>query len=606
MIQDEAPAYIHFLDLYHHARAQRNHHPTAIAVEARRALRIAAAAFDHCYLPASSFFESPLARYVVGDHPLLAASGRINLIAADASLEDHREAKVRQYGPTSPMGLDLVYSKSAQTTARYQQRNDSARRAIEFSWQNEVATGQLRRRIDPTEREELPSDLENSWSRVPEELGDLAFIPAHAHTLLAQMSGTDRPSVQSHVTRLIERAYMDSYVRELGAGLITDLVSLASPFELARTYRSVSYSLAMRRLIPAGLTSVLDAEEVEFLHNEDLIRAVVAADRRPGQGPLLAMAQVAHTIRQPTFGGLLRAAGGAKLAAPTIGIVTALGAEWGVLPPLLSDLEDWPSPPNDSNRYTGAWLPTESGGRLGVVVTHCPRMGNKSSAGTVSRLCAAFESIETVVMCGIAGAIPRPGDPNKDVGLGDVVVAARAGVVDLDHGVARPGGRESRSNLPPPSARLAAIFDECHGGGGDGRVRFERTVQEHLDLLQRKDRRFQRPLPEHDVLHDRDLNVIRPRGRNHLTIFAGLIASGDTLVKDPTHRDLIGDSTGALAIEMEGAGLAEAAHGCARQYFLVRGLVDYCDTRKNDVWHGYAAAAAGAVTVTILSLIRES
>jgi nucleoside phosphorylase len=100
--------------------------------------------------------------------------------------------------------------------------------------------------------------------------------------------------------------------------------------------------------------------------------------------------------------------------------------------------------------------------------------------------------------------------------------------------------------------------------------------------------------------------VIRHRGRDKLAIFTGIIASGDTLVKDPVQRDRIGKSTGALAIEMEGAGLAEAAHGSARQWFLVRGLVDYCDTHKNDVWHGYAAAAAAAVTVTILSMIKEN
>jgi nucleoside phosphorylase len=27
---------------------------------------------------------------------------------------------------------------------------------------------------------------------------------------------------------------------------------------------------------------------------------------------------------------------------------------------------------------------------------------------------------------------------------------------------------------------------------------------------------------------------------------------------------------------------------------VIRGISDYCDTHKNDIWHGYAAAVAAA------------
>ena len=45
---------------------------------------------------------------------------------------------------------------------------------------------------------------------------------------------------------------------------------------------------------------------------------------------------------------------------------------------------------------------------------------------------------------------------------------------------------------------------------------------------------------------------------------------------------------------MEGSGTADAAWSSGRDYLVIRGICDYCDTHKNDDWQHYAALVAAA------------
>jgi nucleoside phosphorylase len=61
------------------------------------------------------------------------------------------------------------------------------------------------------------------------------------------------------------------------------------------------------------------------------------------------------------------------------------------------------------------------------------------------------------------------------------------------------------------------------------------------------------------------------------------------VVKDTKLRDELAKEHGLLCFEMEAAG-ALADFPC----IVICGISDYCDSHKNDQWHGYAAAAAAA------------
>jgi nucleoside phosphorylase len=60
-------------------------------------------------------------------------------------------------------------------------------------------------------------------------------------------------------------------------------------------------------------------------------------------------------------------------------------------------------------------------------------------------------------------------------------------------------------------------------------------------------------------------------------------------MKDATLRDALAHDPGVLCFEMEAAGLMNR-FPC----LVIRGICDYCDTHKNDDWHGYAAMTAAA------------
>jgi nucleoside phosphorylase len=75
----------------------------------------------------------------------------------------------------------------------------------------------------------------------------------------------------------------------------------------------------------------------------------------------------------------------------------------------------------------------------------------------------------------------------------------------------------------------------------------------------------------------------------YVIIHRGTIASGELVIKDGKLRDKLAKQYSILCFEMEAAG-ALADFPC----IVIRGISDYCDSHKNDSWHGYAAAAAAA------------
>ncbi|KAJ0348564.1 hypothetical protein COL154_013741 [Colletotrichum chrysophilum] len=128
-----------------------------------------------------------------------------------------------------------------------------------------------------------------------------------------------------------------------------------------------------------------------------------------------------------------------------------------------------------------------------------------------------------------------------------------------------------------------------------------------VDTTRRRLRRFQYPGEQNDYLfpphyeHHRqgacntkcDLSKRIPRASDDddtfVVVHRGNIASGELVVKDALLRDTLAQQDGLLCFEMEAAG-AIADFPC----LVVRGISDYCDSHKNDMWHGYAAAVAAA------------
>lgn len=205
-------------------------------------------------------------------------------------------------------------------------------------------------------------------------------------------------------------------------------------------------------------------------------------------------------------------------------------------------------------------------------------------------------------MVGIGGGVPSN---ENDIRLGDVVVsmptANNGGVVQYDYAKQTDAGFVLKGFLltPPPVLRAAA-YKMQHDDKG---LRFSDVA--HLVP--------QRP-PQPDVLFH--AGFLHPTGvqsceqcgpagtvqrverpTDEPIVFYGLVASGDRVIKTARAREELNRFLGGdvLCFEMEAAGFMHEFPA-----LVVRGISDYADSHKNDLWQPYAAGAAAWCVKAIL------
>lgn len=282
--------------------------------------------------------------------------------------------------------------------------------------------------------------------------------------------------------------------------------------------------------------------------------------------------------------------------------------------PLKSMLE------NDDNAYKFGRI-----GEHNVVVACLPKgkYGIASAAKVATHMLRSFKSIRIGLMVGIGGGAPTL---KNDVRLGDVVVGAPTGnvggVVPYDFGKSIQNKKfELTGSLnAPPTALLAALtaLHATHEIEGH-------KIAEHVSVITKNSRleRFKRPEPEQDRLYRTEYAHVKdgascesccsissscllqrkPRqtGEDEPVVHYGLIASADKLMKDARIRDKLAEELRVLCFEMEAAGLMDN-FPCV----VIRGICDYSDSHKNDMWQGYAAAVAAAYAKELLYSIPGS
>ncbi|CRK10105.1 hypothetical protein BN1723_010350 [Verticillium longisporum] len=278
----------------------------------------------------------------------------------------------------------------------------------------------------------------------------------------------------------------------------------------------------------------------------------------------------------------------------------------------------------DQNIYT--W------GRLGehnVVIAslEAGSYGTSMAAMTASSLLASLPSIRIGLLVGIGGGIARPTDNNQDIRLGDIVVSqpggTMGGVCQHDLIKAKTGGKRERTGLlgKPPTVLLHALSKiQAVHERDDSKVSYHlQNMLEKYPKMGKKtnrnpgyahqgsenDRLFQASCAHTSGSDCRDCDkageVLRDaRDTTDPEIYYGIIASGNTLIKDAAERDRIVNEVGenCLCFEMEAAGLMNS-FPC----LVIRGICDYVDAHKNDQWQRYASATAAAYAKELLAYV---
>lgn len=299
-----------------------------------------------------------------------------------------------------------------------------------------------------------------------------------------------------------------------------------------------------------------------------------------------------------------------------------------LLPARLMLDEEWPAPPYDTHYDENTYICGRINGHA-VVVATCPQgeTGNVNAGRLTGSLFKTFPNIRMAVLVGIGGGIPRlddsEQDPLNDIHLGDVVVGwpgdGKPACVYHDRGRSKPGGEfEIVGTMQDPDWRLINALGILASDHKLRRTKFHEQLARLQDFGE-----FAHPGQQHDrlfkamYLHkgdhrskcvacDNSQLVQRPqRTQEHtreLVFHQGRIATGNSVIRDGNLRDKIGARCdGALCVEMEAAGV-----DVNRRCLVVRGISDYADSHKSDVWQSRAAGNAAAFTRELLLRVQPS
>lgn len=191
------------------------------------------------------------------------------------------------------------------------------------------------------------------------------------------------------------------------------------------------------------------------------------------------------------------------------------------------------------------------------------RVGKVAAAATVSALIHAFD-VEAVVFTGVAGGV------GPTVRIGDIVVAETLMQHDLDASPLFPRFEVPLlgiSRFAADAPLTAALVNAC-----------ERFVEE-----------------EGAALSQRFLTEAVP------TVHRGLIISGDQFVASATSVDLLRAALpDALAVEMEGAAIAQVCYEYGVPCAIVRTISDTADAHAPASFVTFLTELAGAYSSGIL------
>lgn len=237
--------FLHFFDTHFIADKGRAVESPAFVREMRLATRIAVACAHAVFVPAASYYESPLCRQILGELGYLLSYGQIALSGSAINIDEYvRERQDEDFYRKGSLQHEWYRAEHAPTAElTYMQRQRSATRDVTEHWKQGVADDSLMRKLRDAMEAPL-AGLEQRVERVPQELGSLAFVPEHVFEILDLNNPSDM--VASRIRSVINEGYFKSYVDDLQAGVIVDLRQLASPFAIPTRNPDLSYLKMLR------------------------------------------------------------------------------------------------------------------------------------------------------------------------------------------------------------------------------------------------------------------------------------------------------------------------------------------------------------------------
>lgn len=226
LLNSPARVFLHYFDTHFLELKLSRLHDREVRREARGATRLAMLYGDEVLVPAASYFESGICRAIVSEFETIFDTGVLWLVGGAANLEEFVYRKLRQYDKESTQYQS--YSGADWTSVPpFRSRLGSATMDIRRAWIGRLDSAEPVTSIASNTFYAVPEDFERRWERVPEELGERAFIVPYIAPMLL---GEDRhPTLLNRLRGIVNEEYFRSYTEELDAATVGELVYLESP-----------------------------------------------------------------------------------------------------------------------------------------------------------------------------------------------------------------------------------------------------------------------------------------------------------------------------------------------------------------------------------------
>ncbi|KAH7020559.1 hypothetical protein EDB80DRAFT_677481 [Ilyonectria destructans] len=301
----------------------------------------------------------------------------------------------------------------------------------------------------------------------------------------------------------------------------------------------------------------------------------------------------------------------------TIGWICALSEELAAARPML-DQEHRSLPEqgrNDDNSYV---LGNIEGHNIAMPIL--PDCGISAATSALKSMKSTFPNLRFILMVGIGGGIPTK---KKDIRLGDVVVSQPneqgGGVIQYDFGREEKDGYRRVGIMNRPPKQILSTVNKLKTESSLGKE-LSKIIETAVERFEDPEE-WAHPDTKKDVLFQTDFSHIRynsdesdddcemcsasatddnivkrvPRKTTYPKIHYGNIASGNTVMKNALKRDLVRRKENVICFEMEAAGIMNEA-----PCMVIRGISDYADSHKNEIWKRYAALVAAAYVKKLL------
>ncbi len=231
-----------------------------------------------------------------------------------------------------------------------------------------------------------------------------------------------------------------------------------------------------------------------------------------------------------------------------------------------------------------------------IAIARCSEQGTDASQRLAHHIIHNLDP-QLILVMGIAGGVPR-----DEFTLGDVVVSTR--IVNPNVDAWHPDGTTdymTRGGPPHPLVEniVSLLPGEPQLAGWTDTIQLERPIldPEQEDITGDDEWREK----VHTSLNWH-FGEEHNRGRPP-TFTIGPILSSNNLMKDPARlREILKTHRSILAVEMEIAGVYEAAQGIDHQYpvMAIRGISDIVGLQRDSKWTEYACQTAAAFTYAFI------